>query len=195
VTDPELRRLCDEGRLAEATTRALAEHGTKILSFLVGSMRNEHEASEAFSIFCAELWERLPTFRWECSFRTWSYILARHAIGRVARERGKARAHVELPREVEEMAATVRSATPEYLKTAARQKVAAVRRQLDPEDKQLLILRVNRELPWEDIALVVLGPGEHGPAAIARTAAALRKRFERLRAKIKELAGRPGGGK
>jgi RNA polymerase sigma-70 factor, ECF subfamily len=188
--DLELRGLCESGRLAEAATRALSAHGAEIMSYLAGSMPDETAAREAFSIFCFALWQELPRFRWECSFRTWAYILARHAIGRVARDRDKARVHVSLPPEVEEMAASVRSATPDYLKSTVRKKVAALRRELDPEDQQLLILRVNRKLPWEDIALVVLGPGEHDRAAVARTTAALRKRYERLLVKIKEQAAR-----
>jgi len=190
ATDSELRELCEQRRLHDALTRGLSQIGAEIMSFLAASLRDETETREGFSIFCAALWEALPTFRWECSFRTWSYVLARHAIGRVVRERGRAKALVALPPEIEEVAASVRSATPEYLRTNMRKKVAALRRDLEPEERELLILRINRELSWDEIARVELGPGEHDAAAIARAAAALRKRFERLRAKIKEKAGK-----
>jgi RNA polymerase sigma-70 factor (ECF subfamily) len=190
VSDKELRDLCEAGRLSEAASRALSQHGPEIMSFLTGSLRDEAEAGEAFAIFCGALWETLPSFRWECSFRTWSFVLARHAIGRLARDRAKSLALVGLPPGVEEIALSVRSATPSYLKTETRNKLAALRGELDPDDQQLLILRVNKGLPWDAIARVILGPGEQDAAAIARTSASLRKRFERVRARLKALAAK-----
>jgi RNA polymerase sigma-70 factor (ECF subfamily) len=50
---------------------------------------------------------------------------------------------------------------------------------LAPEDQMLLILRLNRRLGWNEVARVLDGEGDE--QALARRAAALRKRFERLK--------------
>jgi RNA polymerase sigma-70 factor (ECF subfamily) len=62
-------------------------------------------------------------------------------------------------------------------------------------DRMLLILRVDRELSWRDLARVVLG-GSPTPVELEREAVRLRKRFqlvkERLRAGLREQARRSG---
>jgi RNA polymerase sigma-70 factor (ECF subfamily) len=187
-----VRALCAEGEHGRAATDAVNLFGAEILSYLVSSLRDEPEGHEAFSLFLVALWEGLPRFRWECSFRTWAYVLARRAITRTVRERGRARVLVPLTQEMEEIASRVRSSTPSYLKTANRKRVAALRAELDPEDRQLLVLRVNRRLGWEDVARVLLADEEDGPSPseLSRKAAALRKRFERLKLTLRERVGR-----
>jgi hypothetical protein len=53
-----------------------------------------------------------------------------------------------------------------------------IRRQLDEDDQTLLVLRVDRDLAWRDIAIVFLGEAADADA-ITRKAAMLRKQFER----------------
>ena len=64
---------------------------------------------------------------------------------------------------------------------------ARIRRQLPEDDQTLLVLRVDRNLPWRDIALVLLG-GDAGDDALTRKAAALRKQFERVKDELRRLA-------
>jgi RNA polymerase sigma-70 factor (ECF subfamily) len=72
-----------------------------------------------------------------------------------------------------------------------------VREQLEPDDQMLLILRVDRQLEWRDLALV-MSTRDHCPtarlddAALDREAARLRKRFERVKAELKDLAQEAG---
>lgn len=80
--------------------------------------------------------------------------------------------------EYSRLEAEVRSTT---LPERARQ-VDRIREGLDPDERALLVLRVDRALPWEDAAAALSAEGERV------TAAALRKRFERLTAKIARLA-------
>jgi RNA polymerase sigma-70 factor (ECF subfamily) len=61
-----------------------------------------------------------------------------------------------------------------------------LRESLDHEEQTLLILRVDKGMPWEDVAEVMRADGE--PA----TPAALRKRFERLKEKLGRLAREQG---
>jgi RNA polymerase sigma-70 factor (ECF subfamily) len=74
-----------------------------------------------------------------------------------------------------------RDSTAAYLRTSAKDALAVIRDQLDPEERSLLLLRVERKLPWKEIAAVMAEEGM--PAGEA----ALRKRFERLRDKLHRL--------
>ena len=84
----------------------------------------------------------------------------------------------------------VRTATPTFLQTAVRAEVAALRAELDEDDRMLLTLRVDRGLPWRELAQVFAEDGETiaSPAALDRQAAALRKRYERIKRRIRALA-------
>jgi RNA polymerase sigma-70 factor (ECF subfamily) len=61
-----------------------------------------------------------------------------------------------------------------------------LRETLDPDDQTLLSLRLDRELEWEELAVVLSGEGT--PV----TAVALRKRFERLKDRLGRLAREEG---
>jgi RNA polymerase sigma-70 factor, ECF subfamily len=68
-------------------------------------------------------------------------------------------------------------------------RVAKLRAELDPEDQTLLILRVNRQLPWRDIARIMTDEGDASDDdELKRRAAALRKRFERLKEELRAKA-------
>src|SRR5215831_19409009 len=75
----------EAGNLRAAATRALEGYGPEILGYLVATLRSDEAAAEVFSQFCLDLWTGLPGFEWRSSFRTWAYMLARHAAIRVRR--------------------------------------------------------------------------------------------------------------
>jgi RNA polymerase sigma-70 factor (ECF subfamily) len=184
------RAAADEQRWSEALTFAIRGYGEEVLGYLVAMTRNETDANDAFSLFAEDLWKGLPRFRWECTLRTWAYGLARHALARIRRDPHRKRAvpmsDAHLAGLVEEM----RSRTQTFLRTETRDKVAKLRAELDPDDQTLLILRLNRKLAWRDIALV-LDP-DTTAADVEKRAAALRKRFERLKTDLKARAGTSG---
>ena len=71
-------------------------------------------------------------------------------------------------------------------------KLAELREELSIEDRQLLILRVDRELPFEDIAIAFAGsPAALDAEARQREAGRLRQRFriikQRLIARVRDL--------
>ena len=68
---------------------------------------------------------------------------------------------------------------------------AEIRKQLDPDDQTLLVLRVDRDLAWRDIAIVMLGEAAVD-AEVTKKAAALRKQFERVKERLRELAAESG---
>ena len=121
--------------------------------------------------------------RWESSLRVWAYRSARHLFIDSTRARA---GDVPLSAVPEPTARMVRTTTAAYRRTEVKDALAAARARLDPEEQMLLGLRVEGEMGWRDIARV-LG---HAEPELDRHAAALRKRFERLKARLhRALAG------
>jgi RNA polymerase sigma-70 factor (ECF subfamily) len=181
----------EAGDLQGAATEALRGYGLELLSYLVAITRDESEASEVYSAFCEAMWSGLPDFHWQCTFRTWAYVLARHALFRRHRDpfRNAGRA-VPLSRapEVFKIADDVRSRTLIFLRSEVKDRVALLREQLEPDDQSLIILRINRRLSWDEIARIMYEE-ETEPSAqqLRRKAAALRKQFQRAKERLRRL--------
>jgi RNA polymerase sigma-70 factor (ECF subfamily) len=126
--------------------------------------------------------------RWQSTFRTWSFSVARHACYRMIRD-AKVRRTVPLSgcHDLDNAVATVRSATATYLQTAVKDGFARLREALTPDEQSLLTLRIDRDLEWNEIAQI-LADQALDAAAVKRAAASCRKRFERLTEKLRALA-------
>jgi RNA polymerase sigma-70 factor (ECF subfamily) len=175
-----LRAHWSRGDLATTTTALLDGYGDELLGFLIAIARSHADGEEAFGVFCERLWKSMPRYRGECSFRTWSYTIARQAMGRVRRDPHRRRARPLGDARLDEVAARVRSRTASHLRTEGKAELGALRDELPDDDRALLILRINRRLAWKEIARV-LAVDEPDDAALARQAAALRKKFERIK--------------
>jgi RNA polymerase sigma-70 factor (ECF subfamily) len=187
VIEDDVRARLAAGDPGGATSRALRGFGPEVMAWLHATLRSETEASDAFALFGEELWKSLTRYDQRCSMRTWCYMLARHAAYRVREARRKNLALPLSQAPVDALVAEVRATTLVHLRTEVKDRVRALRDQLDPDDQMLLILRVDRDLGWRDIALVLLG--DEAPAAeVDKRAATLRKRFERVKARLRELA-------
>ena len=199
--DSEIRAACAAGDHEGATTLLLQTYAEELLSFLVARLRDRSHADEAFCMLAEDLWAGLPKFEFRSSVRTWAYTLARHVAARYARapEQRKQR-HLTLSRHgrLSQLVQDVRTRTQAYQRTDVKNQVRALREKLDPDDQMLLILRVDRQLSWRDLALVMGASPEEAlgsqpdEATIEREAARLRKRFERVKAELKQLAKQAG---
>jgi RNA polymerase sigma-70 factor (ECF subfamily) len=188
VDETELRAAHDAGDLARAATLVVERYGDEIHRFLQSLLQDRATADDAFSRWCESLWLGLPRFRWESTARIWAYALARHAWTRALRDlrRGGPRVPISDVESLVAAADAVRSRTATYLQTEAKDALAAVRAELGDEDQQLLLLRVTRRLSWIEIAHVLAEPGdERSELRRKRRAAALRKRYERLKEQLR----------
>lgn len=183
-----IQRLCAAGDWSGAATEALTGYGPEVLGFLYAALGNEADARDAFSLFSESLWRGLPTMRWQSSFRTWAYALARAALCRVHRDPARRRHIVRLSPTLEEAlpAGPARTVTHPHQRSEVKAHVRRLRLALDPDDQTILTLRVDRGMSWRDIAVVMAG-GEAAETELARQSAALRKRFERLKARLMGL--------
>jgi RNA polymerase sigma-70 factor (ECF subfamily) len=78
-----------------------------------------------------------------------------------------------------------------HLRTEVKDAVSAIRRSLPEEDQTLLILRVDRRMAWNDIALVVAGPDAETDV-VKRECARLRKRFQLVKDELRERVRKAG---
>jgi len=190
--ESEIRAAWEAGDHARAATRVLEAHGDELLSFLVARLRSDSDGQEAFSMFAEDLWQGLPGFGWRCSIRTWAYTLARNAASRYARApQQRAARNLTLSRHAELSALVdrVRTRTQIHQRTDVKSKMREIRERLAPDDQMLLVLRIDRDLAWRDLAQVMLGDSDAlDEGAIDREAARLRKRFERLKLELKRMA-------
>ena len=184
----EIHALREAGDLDAAATRAIEAYGAEVMGFLVSYMRDEDDAGDVFAQASEDLWKGLRGFDGRASLRTWFYTLARNAASRFRRSpHRRPGRHVPLS-QAAAAADRIRSQTLPHLRTEVKDKFAEIRNALDPEDRALLILRVDRQLEWDDVARV-LEPDE---ANSARAAARLRKRYERVKEDIRARAKAAG---
>lgn len=185
----EIRTLFDRGDIHNAAAATVRGYGAEIFGFLVATHRSEQDASDVFSDFTEDLVKGLPKFAWACSMRTWAYTIARNASYRFRRTASRREGRRANESDLDDVAAKVRTETLAFLKTQNRTRLERLRDSLDPEDKELLILRVDRNLSWNDLALAL---NEESPEDLAKESARLRKRFQLLKEKLREMAKKEG---
>jgi RNA polymerase sigma-70 factor (ECF subfamily) len=165
------------------------------MGFLVTYVRDAEDAAEVFADFSEQLWKSLPRFEWRCSARTWAYMLARRAARHYRRRERKHDAVKPLTQLSRLSAAVerVRTGTIAFQRTEVKDRFQELRLQLDPEDQTLLVLRVDRDLSWLELARIMLGdepsPNEQ---ALKTEAARLRKRFQYAKERLRVLVEKAG---
>jgi RNA polymerase sigma-70 factor (ECF subfamily) len=181
LSEENVRAKIRTGDIASATATVLLLYGAEVFGFLAGVLDDLDAARDVYASFRERLWRGLGTFRWNCALRTWSYAIARDELARY-RESGSRAApppasEDDFPRTTAEPAGEVA--------------ILALRRQLVPEEREILILRVDRELPWREIALAFLGCAT-SEDALEREAARLRHRFHEIKKRLAKAAEEQG---
>jgi RNA polymerase sigma-70 factor (ECF subfamily) len=181
--DAKVRAYVARGQADRATEKILREYGTELARYLRSQLASDADAEEAFSRMSEELWRSLARFDGRCSTRTWCYMLARHSAIYIR----------TLPRhQREQLVSSIPSVQQAATEMFSRSLVdrghqhelyAEAKEALDPDDRTLLVLRVDRNLAWREIAVVLLGEGA-SEAELGKKSAALRKQFERVKAEL-----------
>jgi RNA polymerase sigma-70 factor (ECF subfamily) len=164
-----------------ALTEAIRGYGPQILGYVRSICRGSEDAGDVFAQFAEELWRALPTFRRNTTLRAFAYRLAWTAAARFYSDAYR-RHRERLPTSMaSRLAASIQL---EHMAAVEREAadLAKLRAELAPEEQTLLVLRLDRDLSWAEIADVLAEDGR------AVDQAALRKRFERLKAKIAQKA-------
>jgi RNA polymerase sigma-70 factor, ECF subfamily len=191
--DDRVRALLSPGNSAPAVTLALRALGPEVLGFLSAALGDDADADEVFAAVSERLWRSLATFEWRCSLRTWAYVIARRELERFqrgARRRGRGRVRIS---ELEEVIEAVRTETRSERRSEERRAIGRLRDELPVEDRALLVLRVDRELPWDEIALAFVEDPDHcSDEERKRESARLRKRFQLVKKRLADRARAEG---
>lgn len=189
MIDERVRALISGGDATNATALVVETYGLEIYGYLVSLLRNEDSASDAFAAACEDVLKAILRFRGESSLRTWLYTVARHAAYREARGQRQRRGE-RLSGLADALQAPLRTATAAFRRTDVKDELSRLRDALSDDERELLLLRVDRGLSWQDIAVIRVGEGD--PAEQKREAARCRKQFERSKEKLRDLARQAG---
>jgi RNA polymerase sigma-70 factor (ECF subfamily) len=179
-----------EARVAEAVARGdcqagatalIQGYGPQVLGYLRSVIRDDEEADDAFALFAENVWKGLPGWEGRSSARAWAYRVAWNAASRQFRD--------PWHRRRKQLASSVASRLAAVVMTSSRRdldrqqgELEQLRSTLTREEQSLLVLRVDRDLPWQEVAVALGAPDD------AAGCAALRKRFERLKEKLAGVA-------
>ena len=183
--DEEVARLLAAGNVRQAATLAIQAHGPAVLRYLRALLQEEGPVADAFSLFGEWTWRGIANFRGEAPLRSWALGIAWNAAQRVRDEAWHRRKQRLSTGFGSRLAARVRTTSPDTVERDAHG-LDELRRELAAEDQNLLVLRLDQELTWEEIAAVISSGGPKVKPA------ALRKRFERLKERLARRARERG---
>jgi RNA polymerase sigma-70 factor (ECF subfamily) len=177
-----------------AVETAVALYGAEVFGFVSGVMDDPTAARDAYVRFAERLWRNIGRFRWHYSLRTFCYGLARREIAR-------RRAEAPRPPSVRSAPAPSRgqrsqAAGPDSLgawttgMATLRAGIDILRSELAPEDREILVLRVDRGLSWRDVALTTLDDVSEGD--IQRESDRLALRFVAIKEQLARAAAAHG---
>jgi len=186
-----IRALHDAGAYDRAVTVALEGYGAEISRTQLTLVRGDVDrARDAYSQFCEDLWKGVEKFEWRSKFRTWMHTLARNAVFRQARDAYRKR-RVTYPTDGLGEVVEQSFATGIGMTTAFGHLMALIT-ELDEEDQWLLVYRDDLELAWNDIAPIFYPDEATDPKTVRKLAARLRKRYQRARDQLRDIAQEAG---
>lgn len=195
--EKRIRSASDAGDYDTAATLFIERYGSEILGFLAGRLRNPSDATEVFSLFAETFWRGLPAFQWHSSLRTWAYTLARNAAYHFRHDPQQERLQLTTissgKSRFAQAVTQIRAATKVYLRTEVKRQVRDLYKKLPEDDQSLLFLRIDKQMSWPEIAIIISGQGEQmEEAEIDRWANRLRQRFHVVKRRLKALAKEEG---
>jgi RNA polymerase sigma-70 factor, ECF subfamily len=174
------------GQLAEAATEGLRAYGPEIGGYLAAILRDRTAAADVFSEFCEDIWRGIARFRRESSFRTWAFAVAWNAARMYRRDPFRRRVQRLETSDYSRLADRLARSSLLHADPLAADRLARLRATLTPFEQSMLILRVDKGLPWREIAEILAEDG------VSPDPATLRKQFERLKDRLLDQAAREG---
>jgi RNA polymerase sigma-70 factor (ECF subfamily) len=148
----EVRGALASGDVVAATLRVLDAYGAEVFGFLAGVLDDIDEAREAYALMGERARERLTTFGCPDDLRTCLYGLACHALDARRSQEDPSRGRTPSPDPL-----LAPPAAPSAGRRRRPDALARLRSKLPARDRELLVLRVDRRLSWDELATVFLG--------------------------------------
>jgi RNA polymerase sigma-70 factor (ECF subfamily) len=175
--ETQVRKLLAAGDDGAAATRVIEALGPPVLGYLC-KVHGTDDGKDVFSSWEVAVWKSLPAFRFEASLRVWSYRLAWNAAARFHGDPWRRRR--------ERLATSAASRLPDASSSrqvgGRRGDLEELSDELDPEETTLLMLRLQREMTWEEISAVLSEEGR------PLKPPALRKRYQRIKDRMARRA-------
>ena len=187
AAEARIAAFLDDGRLAEAATEGLRAYGAEIGGYLGAVLRDGTAAADVFSEVCENIWKGIARFKRESSFRTWAYAVAWNAARMWRRDAFRRRVRRIQTSEYSQLADRLARSTLMNADPLAADRLARLRASLTPFEQSLLILRIDRGLPWREISAILADP-----TSPPIDPATLRKQYERLKQRLLDQASREG---
>lgn len=169
----------------EVVAKTIDVYGRELHARFMRWFQDTSIADELMSIVHEKLVVRITSFRGDSSLRTWLHRVAKNAAYDYQQQLNKAREEVDV-NEVILTAAGQRTSTPPWRRTSKRRQTQWLVSKLTEPERQLLILRVHKKLSWRKIAGIFESKSKTTQVGSC-SEPALRKRFERLKLRLREL--------
>jgi RNA polymerase sigma-70 factor (ECF subfamily) len=170
-----VQSLLAQGQPEAAINDIVRTLGPELRGYLRGTLGDDSEGDDVFQDISLALCERLPTFRFESSLRTFCYAIAHHRV--VNRLKRYSRRHVVRMTSEQKDGLPTPSMTSLLEHQRQTNLVAAAAEQLTPAEREVLILRAERGLSFADIAAILADTNEAGA----------RQRYHRAKDRLREL--------
>jgi RNA polymerase sigma-70 factor (ECF subfamily) len=174
--DGRVRDLVARGDVGAAATEALRALSPAVRRYLRSVLRDEDDAADAHSEWSERLCRGLAGFRWSCALRTWAFRIAAN-VARNAREEAWRRRRRRLSGLATSVLRAQAWTLSPYVHERHRLLLERLRARVTASEQSLLNLRLDQGLSWNEIAQIL----EVEPAA-------LMKRFERLKGRLRRTA-------
>jgi RNA polymerase sigma-70 factor (ECF subfamily) len=184
MLDGDVKARLARGDVDGAAAAAIEGLGPSVFGYLCNVL-DEDDARDVFSMFAEDVWRGIAGFRGEATLRVWAFRVAWRAAARFRRDAWHRRGE-RLPSSLASRLADSVVQRSSAMPGGRQDRLSRLRATLDPEERTLLVLRIDRELEWDEVAAVLADDG------VATSSAALRKRFERLKQKLARLAREQG---
>ncbi len=183
LADPDgvAQTLLAAGKPRAAAEEVIRLHGARVRRYLRSALREPDEADDAYSLWAEWMVRAIDRFRGDSSLLTWSFGVARNAARRV-RDDAFRRRRCSLRRGAISRVPDARASSSLRRVERAAAFLETVRRALSDEEREILSLRIDQGLAWDDVANVLASGGS------AVSGVALRKRFERMKLRLQRLA-------
>lgn len=163
----EIRALVDSASFDDATDVALQHYGSELYNYVWNILLDHRLAAEAFRACAVCLWKGWRTFDGSGRVDLWMYSTARRATFGVWRAESGRRPQEEPDQD--EVGGGLRELVVEF----------------EPEERELLTLRIGHRMSWCEIAQVVEAWELEG-RSLERAVKRLRGRYLRLKRRLRE---------
>ncbi len=162
-------------------------YGVRVFGHLRAIMKNDREAKEVFFKFSCVVLEDIAAFRGELSLKSWLYGVAYRVMVEHWKERNT-RSEFQFTRN-DDRAFHGRASIDRWDESPIKDALRQLCSQLPKDEQTILILRIERDMDWYELARVFLDIEEATNAELLQFVMNRRKlRFNRSKEKVHTLA-------